>query len=52
MVAPKEFFGEGAWVKKFWGVSLENHSMHSFTSPDRPQWNKFPASITNYMDLF
>src|SRR6218665_3893347 len=56
MVAPRNLFSAKisfgvAGVKKFCGVSLENHFMHSFTSPDRPQKNKFPASITNYMDL-
>jgi len=39
MVSPKKtFFAQNVWgVKKFWGVSLENHFMQSFTSPDRPQ---------------
>jgi len=45
MVAPqifsaKNFFGV-AGVKKFWGVSLENHFMHSLPSPDRPQQKNF-----------
>jgi len=41
MVASQNFFSAkhffwGAGVKKFLGVSLENHFMHSFTSSGRP----------------
>jgi len=41
MIAPKQILGWqkilGAEVKKFWGPSMENHSMDIFTSPDRLQ---------------
>ena len=42
MVAPNKIFWAKTFLgvvglQKFWGVSLENHFVDSFTSPDKPQ---------------